>query len=243
MYQGEQLAKSIAGVELAQQKQAQRTRAALQSHRGATERTQTTRSISKQLDQVANIRSVLSLSETPQFYDQLTSGNQATFITGMPLPRTPNPPKVAASGGKKKKKKLASMADMIAEKARAEVERGRVEQREVRPRAKDIREESPLSAIFSDVAGFAKVASEIQVDNPTTQRRMAEPPDRGGGASSMPGACLPSGQVDEGDNAGSATTRQTKATPGKSGNKTRQTIQPGTSAGTSAAQEEPSKQT
>jgi hypothetical protein len=195
-----------------------------------------TRSTRKQLDQVANIRSVLSLSETPQFYDQLTSGNQATFITGMPLPRTLNPPKVAASGGKKKKKS-ASTADMIAEEAQAEVER-----LEVRPRAEDIREESPLSATFSDVAGFAKVASEIQVDNPNTQRRIAEPPDRGGGASSLSGAGLLSGQVDEGDNGGLATNRQTGATPGKNGNKTRQTLQPGTSAGTSAAQEEPSKQ-
>jgi hypothetical protein len=166
------LTKLIAGVELVQQKQAQRTRAALQSHRGATERTQTTRSIIKQLYQVANIRSVLSLSETPQFYDQLTSGNQATFITEMPLPRTPNPPKVAASGGKKKKKS-ASTADMKAEEDLAEVERGRVEQREMRPREEDIREESSLSATFSDVSGFAKAASEIQVDNRTTQRRMA----------------------------------------------------------------------
>jgi hypothetical protein len=112
-----------------------------------------TRSVRKQLDQ-----------------------NQATFITGMTLPRTPNLPKVAASGGKKKKKS-ASTADMIAEEARAEDER-----REVHPRVEDIRDESPLSATFSDVAGFAKVASEIQVDNPATQRRMAEPPDRGGGA-------------------------------------------------------------
>jgi hypothetical protein len=128
----------------------------------------------------------------------------------MPLPRTLNPQKVAASGGKKKKK-LASTADMIAEEARAEVERERVRQREVRPGAEDIREELPLSAPFSEGAEFAKVASEIQVDNPTTQRRTAEPPDRGGGASSLSGAGLPSVQVDEGDNGGSDTTRQTEA--------------------------------
>jgi hypothetical protein len=121
-----ELAKNISCIEIAQQKQAERKST---SSRGVAERAykratawqrgeevQVTRSTSKQLEQIPNLLSVLSLLEsTTDFLEALQDTNKSLTI-GMTLPHTPNPKmpqKGHTSGGKKsiKKKERMSTSD------------------------------------------------------------------------------------------------------------------------------------
>jgi hypothetical protein len=102
--QAEELEQAIANVKLAQRRQAERMegskggRAALRATalRNSAD-TAVTRSTSKQISQVANLRAVLVETESASFLHNLPSA----FPTGMPFPRTPQE---GGSGRKKGKK-------------------------------------------------------------------------------------------------------------------------------------------
>ena len=100
-HQVNKLAKNISCIEIAQQKQAERKST---SSRGVAERAyeratawqrweevQVTRSTSKQLEQIPNLHSVLSLVESSTDFLEALQDTNKSLTTGMTLPRTPNP--------------------------------------------------------------------------------------------------------------------------------------------------------
>jgi hypothetical protein len=130
-----ELAKNISCIEIAQRKQAERKST---SSRGVAERAykratawqrgeevQVTRSTSKQLEQIPNLLSVLSLLEsTTDFLEALQDTNKSLTI-GMTLPHTPNPKmpqKGHTSGGKKSMKKTERMSTSDQETTQLEEE-------------------------------------------------------------------------------------------------------------------------
>jgi hypothetical protein len=122
-HQVNELAKNISFVEIAQQKQDERKST---SSRGVAERAceratawqsgeevHITRSTSKQLEQITNLRSVLSSVESSTDFLEALQDTNKSLATGMTLPCTPNPQmpqKGHTSGGKKGKKKLGRMS-------------------------------------------------------------------------------------------------------------------------------------
>jgi hypothetical protein len=114
----DELAKNISRVEIAQRKQAKRRST---SSQGVAERAydratawqrgegvHVTRSTSKQLEQIPNLRSVLSLAESSRDFLEALQDTNKSLTTGMTLPHTPNPKmpqKGHTAGGKKSKKK------------------------------------------------------------------------------------------------------------------------------------------
>jgi hypothetical protein len=97
-----ELAKNISCIEIAQQKQAKRKST---SSRGVAERAyeratawqrgeevHVTRSTSKQLEQIPNLRSVLSLVESSTDFLEALQDTNKSLTTGMTLPRTPKSP-------------------------------------------------------------------------------------------------------------------------------------------------------
>jgi hypothetical protein len=96
-HQVEELAKNISCVEIARRKQAERKS---MSERGVAERAykratawqrgvgvHVTRSTSKQLEQIPNLRFVLSLVESSMDFLEALKDTNKSFPTGMPFPR------------------------------------------------------------------------------------------------------------------------------------------------------------
>jgi hypothetical protein len=156
---------------IAQLKQAKRRSTSLQGvaerayqratawHRG--EGVHVTRSTSKQLEQITNLRSVLSLSESSTDFLEALQNTNKSLTTGMTLPRTPDPKmpqKGQTAGGKKTKKKddRGSTSDLGTTQLEGEEE-----------------QQQPLSATFSDNARFEELVTDM--DNQEKQRDVLQP--------------------------------------------------------------------
>jgi hypothetical protein len=167
----DELAKNITCVEIAQQKQAKRRSTSLQGvaerayqratawHRG--EGVHVTRSTSKQLEQIPNLRSVLSLAESSTDFLEALQDTNKSLKTGMTLPRTPDPKMPQGgqtAGGKKTKKKddRGSTSDPGTTRLEGEEE-----------------QQQPLSATFSDNARFEELVTDM--DNQEKQRDVLQP--------------------------------------------------------------------
>jgi hypothetical protein len=166
-----ELAKNISCVEIAQRKQAERKSTSSQgvaarAYERATawqrgEGGHVTRSTRKQLEQIPNLRSVLSLVESSTDFLEALQDTNKSLTTGMTLPRTPNPQmpqKGHTTGGKKSKKKSErrSTSDQDATQLEEEQE-----------------QQQPLSAMFSDNARFEDLAADME--NQERQREVLQP--------------------------------------------------------------------
>jgi hypothetical protein len=170
-HQVNELAKNISCVEIAQRKQAEQKST---SSRGVAERAyeratawqrgeevHITRSTSKQLEQIPNLCSVLSLVESSTDFLEALQDTNKSLATGMTSPRTPNPQmpqKSHTSGGKKGKKKSGRMSTSDQDTTQLEEEQ---------------EQQQPLSATFSDNARFEDQAANIE--NQETDRDVLQP--------------------------------------------------------------------
>jgi hypothetical protein len=170
-HQVNELAKHISCVEIAQRKQAERKSTSSQgvaeiAYERSTawqkgKEVHVTRSTSKQLEQIHNLRSVLSLVESSTDFLEALQDTNKSLTTGMTLPRTPNPQmpqKGHTSGGKKGKKKSRRMSTSDQDTTQLEEEQ---------------EQQQPPSATFSDSARFADLAANIE--NLETDREVLQP--------------------------------------------------------------------